>query len=232
MQVEETISQTPLWKMLLFWLAFLVNVILFFFLLPPEVRKRIVRQVFSLAVSVLILLMALRYHLIQLPNLSVKPPDNGDQSASNLNPNSAAPVFHPPTMTPWLMFLISAVVLAVMLLLLWIGYRWWMRTYRQLTPLNDIADIAGREWRDVIIQSYIRMGEVVSARRGLQRAQAVTPREFADRLERAGLPADAVQRLTRLFEAVRYGSRLSSQSDMNEAITCLNSILQACGVSL
>ena len=76
------------------------------------------------------------------------------------------------------------------------------------------------------------MGEVVSARRGLQRADATTPREFAERLERAGLPADAVKRLTRLFEAVRYGSRLSDQSDVNEAVACLNSILQACGVSL
>ena len=31
------------------------------------------------------------------------------------------------------------------------------------------------------------------------------PREFAERLEQSGLPARAVSRLTRLFEAARYG---------------------------
>jgi hypothetical protein len=122
---------------------------------------------------------------------------------------------------------------------IWVVYRWWvgpgMRRLSRLDAIGDIAqsslnDIAsGQEWRDVIIQSYVRMSEAVSARRGLQRARATTPREFADRLEQAGLPARAVERLTRLFEFARYGPRASSQSDVNEAVSCLNSILQACG---
>jgi hypothetical protein len=73
------------------------------------------------------------------------------------------------------------------------------------------------------------MSEVVSARRGLLRPDAATPREFAERLEHAGLPAEAVNRLTRLFESVRYGTRKSDESDINEATACLASILQACG---
>jgi hypothetical protein len=239
LSAEEMISQPPLWKVLLFWLAFLINLVLFFFLLPPEHRKRILRQLLSLAVSVLILLMALRYRLIQLPNLSTQPVDNPNQNASGTDLNSAVPVFHPPVMTPWLTFLISVGVLAVLLFLLWAGYRWWQRSQARIfSPLDAIADVArsslddlasGREWRDVIIQSYARMSEAVSARRGLQRAEAATPREFAERLERAGLPAEAVKRLTGLFEAVRYGDRMSSQSDVHEAVACLNSILQACG---
>jgi len=51
------------------------------------------------------------------------------------------------------------------------------------------------------------------------------------RLERAGLPANAVSRLTRLFESVRYGTHQSSQADVNEALACLDSILQACGAA-
>ena len=45
----------------------------------------------------------------------------------------------------------------------------------------------------------------------------------------AGLPGDAVRRLTRLFESVRYGDRKSPPKDVNEAVTCLNTILHYCG---
>jgi hypothetical protein len=43
------------------------------------------------------------------------------------------------------------------------------------------------------------------------------------------LPGDAVQRLTRLFEAVRYGGYRSGRKDVNEAVACLTSILNYCG---
>jgi hypothetical protein len=75
------------------------------------------------------------------------------------------------------------------------------------------------------------MNAVVSDTRGLPRPEAATPREYALRLEGAGLPGEAVNRLTRLFESVRYGARKSDQSDINEAVACLNSILQACGMA-
>jgi hypothetical protein len=137
-------------------------------------------------------------------------------------------------------YLISLGILLTLLVLALLAYRWWMRSRsRRHASLYAIADIAqsslddlasGRDLGDVIIQSYARMNEVVSSRRGLQRHQAATPREFATRLEMAGLPADAVNRLTRLFESVRYGARKSDQSDVKEAATCLASILQACGV--
>jgi hypothetical protein len=48
-------------------------------------------------------------------------------------------------------------------------------------------------------------------------------------LEKAGLPREPVNRLTRLFESVRYGARTSAQSDVDEAIACLTSILKYCG---
>ena len=73
------------------------------------------------------------------------------------------------------------------------------------------------------------MSDAVSRNRGLFRAKAMTPAEFARRLERAGLPGDAVRRLTRLFEAVRYGGRKSSQKEINEAVSCLTAILHYCG---
>lgn len=57
----------------------------------------------------------------------------------------------------------------------------------------------------------------------------MTPGEFALRLEQSGLPGDAVRRLTRLFERVRYGNQKAGLKDTNEAVACLTAILQYCG---
>src|SRR5512143_28600 len=62
-------NNTPLWKLPLFLSAFVVNLVVFFFLLPPEVRKRILRQAISFALGILMLLIAVRYNLINIPEL-------------------------------------------------------------------------------------------------------------------------------------------------------------------
>jgi len=239
LQAPEALAGTPIWKILLFWLAFIVNLVLFFYLLPPDLRKRVIRQMISLSVGMLILLFALRYRILQLPNLSSDPVNPAGLAPSGADSSAAAPVFHPPQVTPWVTYLISLGILLGLLLLAWIIYNRQKRGTRY-TPQQAIAGIArsslddlatGRDWGDVIIQSYVRMGEVVGEKRGLQRPEAATAREFAERLEVAGLPAEAVNRLTRLFESVRYGARKSGQSDINEAVACLASILQACGAA-
>jgi hypothetical protein len=239
LQTPDVLADTPIWKILLFWLAFVVNLILFFYLLPRELRKRIIRQMISLSIGMLILLFALRYRILQLPNLNSDPVNSAGQASPGSNSNAAPPIFHPPQFTPWMTYLIS---LSILLILVWIVYSWQKRARnRRYAPLHAIAGIAqssldnlalGRDWGDVIIQSYARMSEVVSEKRGLNRPEAATPREFAERLEIAGLPAEAVGRLTRLFESVRYGAHKSDQSDINEAVACLASILQACGSAL
>jgi hypothetical protein len=235
----QALTRTPLWKILLIWLLFVVNLVLFFYLLPPEMRKRILRQMISFALGVLAIILALRYNLIRLPQFEA-PPQGDEATLGTGGAGSNAPEvgFQPPAIAQWWLILISILVLAIFLALLWLAYRWWAgsgaRSSYELGEIRDIAqasldDIAGgREWSDVIIQSYARMSEAVSRRRGLQRHWAATPREFASRLEQAGLPAHAVARLTRLFESARYGARASSQTDINEAVACLNSILQAC----
>jgi hypothetical protein len=84
----------------------------------------------------------------------------------------------------------------------------------------------------VIVNCYLRMSDVVADKRRLQREIAMTPQEFAVRLERAGLPGDPVRRLTGLFEMVRYGDRKSAPRDVTEAVNCLNAILRSCGEPL
>lgn len=232
---------TPLWKIILLWTLFLLVTILFFYLLPPEVRKRVLMQAIRFGLTVFAILFALKNRIIELPNLNSGQPAEGNSPLIGGPSNADVPVFQPPTLTPWMVYLISLGVTLALLVLTWAAYRFWTHfRARQISPLDAIAGVArtslddlaaGHDWGDVIIESYVHMSEAVSTRRGLARTEAMTPREFAARLERAGLPANAVSRLTRLFESVRYSAHHSSQADVNEAVACLNSILQACGAT-
>jgi hypothetical protein len=240
-QAPAALPEIPLWKILLFWLALIVNMFLFVYLLPAELRKRIVRQAIGFSIGILILFIALRYRLLQLPNLGSDPVNEAGKPAPGMNSSAIFPPFTPPQISAGLMFSISLGIFLGLLILGWILYRSWQRSRAQrYSSLDDIARIArsslsdlasGHEIGDVIIQAYARMSTVVDVERGIRRHEAATPREFAIRLENAGLPADAVNRLTRLFESARYGASRSDQADIHEAVACLNSILQACGVA-
>ncbi len=234
-------STTPLWKILLFWALAVINIIMFFWLLPPEVRKRLLRQVLGFATGILALILALRYDLIKLPQIGGEPPPGQGPLGGGPAGGSAVPAFQPPQLSPWIVYGASLVaVLLVIGVVLLIYRRWFPAGFGRPSPLRTIGDIAqsslrdltaGRSWGDVIIECYARMSEAVGARRGLLRADSMTPREFADRLTRAGLPAEAVAGLTRLFESVRYGSHTGSEADIRDARDCLNAILRACGAA-
>ena len=240
LSTEKTVS-APLWKIILLWALLILVFILFIYLLPPEIRKRILVQAIRFALVTIAILFALRNQLIDLPNLNSGEAAAGTSPMVNGPSNADVPVFQPPVLPWWTIYLISIGVTLALLVVAWAAYRFWKRLRsRQFSQLGAIAGIAraslddlaaGHDWGDVIIESYARMSEAVSTRRGLARANAMTPREFAVRLERAGLPANAVSRLTRLFESVRYGTHQSSQADVNEALACLDSILQACGAA-
>jgi hypothetical protein len=76
---------------------------------------------------------------------------------------------------------------------------------------------------------YYRMSDIVLEKKNLDRNASMTPSEFAAQLEQAGLPSEAVRRLTRLFESVRYGGYKSDSASVNEAVSCLTTIVHSCG---
>lgn len=86
----------------------------------------------------------------------------------------------------------------------------------------------GQKLDDVIVRCYQEMVETAATQRGAWRARGATPREFEPVLLRAGLPATAVQRLTRLFEQVRYGGYQPGPQDQQVAIASLTEIVQTC----
>ncbi|MEW5829472.1 MAG: DUF4129 domain-containing protein [Chloroflexota bacterium] len=145
--------------------------------------------------------------------------------------------FDPPRPASWINYLVSFALVSLLGAGGWFLWRWLKPPAP--TPLQEIGYVArmtlselesGSDWQDAVVRAYVRMSEVVNRQRGLQRPEGMTASEFTLRLERAGLPADSVRRLTRLFESVRYGGRSASQDQVIEASNCLTSIMEACGV--
>jgi len=228
----------PIWKQLLLWSMLGLMVVLVGLLLSPEARKRLLVMFIRFVFTFWAIYFLFKNYGDQLFN-------NGAGGLEPANPETVAPipVFEPSQISPTFSYLISFGFVLLWLVVLWALYRGWRR-YQVLhtrKPLEEIAKIArsslddlssGRNSSDVIINCYLRMSDVVSNTRQLQREMAMTPHEFALQLEQAGLPADPVAKLTRLFEGVRYGDRKSGPKDVNEAVSCLKTILHYCGEAI
>lgn len=243
-EILVTAIETPFWQQLFFWLVLFLLILLITSFLSPELRKKIIYSFIRTAIIV----MGVFYILKQNPEILA------DLLGQFANPKNLAlgsqtselpvPVFQPPQVPGWVSYAVALGITLLAVFLLWWLNRLW-KQMRQLNsthpPLDQIAKIAraslkdieaGRNSEDAIIQCYERMSAVVGSKQGLHRGNAMTPSEFAARLERSGLPREAVSRLTSLFESVRYGGRITGPRETSEAIFCLTSILKYCGESI
>jgi hypothetical protein len=102
---------------------------------------------------------------------------------------------------------------------------------RLVDEAQDAVDAlqAGGNIRDTVIRCYIQMTQVLAKERNIHREEAMTPHEFEQiLLTKMKLPETPVQRLTRLFEAVRYGDYHPGKREELEAIDSLTAIAAAC----
>lgn len=233
-----TAIEIPLWKILLFSGLLLTIFVIILLLLDPEVRKRLLLRLLRFVLTMLGIWMLMNYayergNLQQVLNL-IPAAGAGTSSATQSN----AAVYVPPQISPWLVFAVSFGVALVLVLIGWFFYTHQPKP-RAALALDEIAEIAcdaldglqdGHNWDDAIVRCYIRMSTVVTTERGLIRQPGSTPAEFAQRMERAGLPGEAVRTLTRLFEGVRYGGKISSLAERDLAAAALGAIVHACGV--
>jgi hypothetical protein len=222
------------------WVALGILIALVGLLLSPEGRKRMLRII----IRTVFIIWGVYFLLNRYPGMfdfldpamqGEAPPPQNVGAAAGVPP----PVFTPPPETPLLSYAVSLLILLGLAFFLWRGYHMWQAmNQRSSRSLQDLARIArsslrdlsdGRETTDVIMNCYFRMSDAVADRKHLRRGLDMTPAEFASRLQEAGLPGDAVRRLTRLFEGVRYGQRKVGPKDVNEAVACLTAILQYCG---
>jgi hypothetical protein len=234
----ESIVDIPFWQMLSIWLLILIMVILISALLSPELRKRLILIIIRVGVTYWALYIVFSRYRDMLLQMGLTPAASG----SVLSPSggSPPPKFIPPQTISLTSYLVSFGIAILLVLLGWKLFRLWKEytVTNASLPLHKIAGIArsslhdlssGRDSTDVIMNCYFRMSDVVESKRNLSRNKSMTPAEFASRLEQAGLPSDAVHRLTRLFERVRYGGHRSATPEVNEAVACLTTILQYCG---
>ena len=212
--------------------GFLILFVLMLAMLSPEARKRILLTILRVGLTI----WAIFYALNKFRPEGIFGVEAPAAILEGGPPVVATPPpYTPPVIPAWVNYVVSLLVVLV-----FAGIGFWL--YRLLRPpkhqfqslarvardaLKDLS--AGRDWDDAVIRCYVRMSEALDRERGLHRQQAMTPQEFASRLEQAGLPSDPVRRLTRLFEKARYGGRKSSREDVNEAVTCLTAILHAVG---
>ena len=82
----------------------------------------------------------------------------------------------------------------------------------------------GEDPRGVVIDCYRTMLRLL-ADRGSVSTPYLTPREFADALRGQGMPTESVDRLTGLFELVRYGQRGDAVLSQ-KAAECLEAVSQ------
>jgi hypothetical protein len=129
---------------------------------------------------------------------------------------------------------IGLLAAAIVGLVAWFIWKSRVQKPSELEGLEDEARKAidaiqsGGDLKDVILQCYRRMNEVLRVTRGIERGQAVTAEEFQTVLIQRGLPQSAVERLTRLFEDVRYGGISFNEEENNQAVDSLNAIITAC----
>jgi hypothetical protein len=82
---------------------------------------------------------------------------------------------------------------------------------------------AGDPVARVVLDCYRTMSRLLVEEEGVPYDEWMTPQEFAERLQSRGMRSEHAQRLTRIFEMVRYGGR-SSPVLAEEATACLDAI--------
>jgi hypothetical protein len=164
-----------------------------------------------------------------LQNLGALPPAATDGTRA-LDPFAAGP-------PEWLVILLS---LTATILLTFLGWRVWLWSRARFMPppeplpqrLAQTAQDAlralqgGGGLHNTILRCYQQMSDLVAERRGVQRQAFMTPREFVQWMEQAGIPREPVQRLTRLFELVRYGAKSLGAPEEAEAVACLTALAE------
>jgi hypothetical protein len=233
------VMSIPLKTQLGIWVLFVMLFVFIGMLMSPEMRKRLIKIAIRVAITywgLWILFTRYREVLAQI-GLNLAPLGETPNLPSNGEP---APMFTPPQAASWVAYLVSFGIVALMIVVMWKLNAIWkeLNAPPTISPIKKLAGIArsslrdlsaGRDSTDVIMDCYYRMSDIVLEKKNLDRNASMTPSEFAAQLEQAGLPSEAVRRLTRLFESVRYGGYKSDSASVNEAVSCLTTIVHSCG---
>jgi hypothetical protein len=229
------IDLTPGFMVLLFAILVAFGAAIVYLLVSREARKKLLLRLLPLLLLLAALLVS-RQKPQAVPQIR---PQQTTVAETLETPAPVAPVAEFDATPPrWLLWGTSAgIALAVALGVGGLVWLLWPRDVRAPSLLPELARQAqiamedlesGADLEDTILRCYFEMTRTVSQARGVDRWVFMTPREFESRLVGAGLPRLAVQRLTSLFEQVRYGAQTAGAAEEQEAVACLAAIVQAC----
>ena len=243
-EFEHVFEETPFWQQGLMVSGFFLVLIFSLIFMPAEFRKAFFRRLFWVGVFAIIVFVFVKPSEsdgeVLIPEESLGSAYLLEIGEETISPSPE--VFTPEEVSPIWSYLITLVIVLALAALTWWLWRVWTKSQEQEDlPLKEFSRIAraslddldaGAEWEDVIVRSYLQMGQVVNERRGISRDIEMTPNEFSERLIEAGLPKNPIQRLTRLFERVRYSRHSAGEEEVKEAVACLNEIASVFGEKL
>ena len=202
------------------------------------IRYKQYRQIFRYVVGALII-SAFIYLFFNSREIVLEPPPAQEMAVGEAPESDPEIVAAPDFVTEpasWITLAISFGIGVVAVAIGIVIYRRWQRPSPELEPLpllvkdaeitlNEIR--AGADLKDAVTRCYLNMSRSVRMNSGISRNEGMTPREFATALYGLGLPQSSVDRLTRLFEKVRYGSHEATQREKLEAVACMEEIIAA-----
>lgn len=158
----------------------------------------------------------------------------GDMESFAPEALEGTPLVAPTTTEPTSTFnyLVSFLVSAGFVVLVWLIWRWWNQRPRAGVELAREAERAAEQIRsgadvsETVLACYYRMNEILAEQAGYRRREGMTPREFEISLGETGLPHRHIQRLTRLFERARYGGRDVGDRNRRSAAESLRAIAE------
>jgi hypothetical protein len=218
-----------IWKVLgliILWVIFPLSFI--YFITSPEARKTILRRALTLGVTGYAL-----FFLMRSCNRVITPDqfDFGSLAESTLDADNPLETYFSPQTAQLLEWIANLFFIIILAVIIWRLMRWWSSRPQTLDEIGTQASQAledlrsGADLQDRITQCYIEMSRVLLERKGIRRDRAMTAREFEAELEEIGLPGDALQTLTRLFEKARYGSSQPDPGDQKDAERSLQMIV-------
>ena len=208
-----------------------IGLVLLFFVFLVVLYKKASKKRIGMAAAALAVLIGL---LLLLPRVRFKQPAGAVEETTDLLPAATefitAPIGDPPRILTWL--IIAAVVIAAAGVGIWLLLMAVRQSRKEdllaleaAAALQAIAE--GENIQNVIIRCYLQMEQVMRRERGIERKEAVTPREFEQHLIKRGIPDAPVRQLTRLFESARYGEQQFEPEVQQEAVACLSAIRAA-----
>ena len=226
----KTWNLVGLWKafgVILLWVVFPLSII--YFSVSPEVRKAVIRRALTLGLTAYAFFLLLR----QCDGFNPAKMLNRSLSEGALEAENAISANFSPDVVPWFEWIANIIFFAALAFLIWYGVRF---LGKRRSPLEEISAEAnkvleelqgGADLKDTVLRCYAEMSRVLQQRKGVRRAQAMTPREFETELKGYGLPDIEVNQLTRLFEMARYGNTPLGEREHSQALACLEAIVEA-----